>query len=382
MEQNAAWEQVTALTTLNIVSHDTSQPQIYANGRHQAVVDVFLTPINVDREVIEISSKELLDHVTLVDYETGGRLGGSSSEGWGWSAKNGNYPVLNTRGDVGVAESIDADRGNFVRLYVTCSNSAQMQSMDVAVTITLSNGKQVSTRRGEMTGDRNKVHVATIPPVDYGRPEIWDIQQGSFDVVAKDINCLSYQASPVDPTPTWVDDWIGESRWKKIAVKLIQAPTRFKLSATPDPKHLFEKIHSEMFRRGASLPLLGKAQAYAGCNRGEAFDVLIWYIDPDSPFGIKPNADLLLKRSSLASTNRWIHIDKNDLLHKASPSTRHKGEFHIYLWNLRVPVSGLEHSGWNNEDGVRKVLVSDNFGNQSILKMRFDYDSLLPALID
>lgn len=371
----ADWSSVASIAKLTIESAQAGGPAIYANGRHQAIIDVYVSPVSNERKELQFSEEELLKHIELVEYQTGEILGASASQGWSYSTKNNGFSTLNANG---VAA---APRVNAARLYVTCSAKAQSTSLNVAVRLNLGNGKSVATSHGGVNGIDSKVTISTHPAIDYGKPEHWEVvdsPNGHFTDVVTDVNYLSLVRSDGN-IGTWRNNFDATSRWKKVSIR---SKLGFDIVDRGVTGTSIQKIDSLVdsatrFHTECTLKFESEPRAVSSWSGESNADSFFWFVEPTDPFGIKADSELAFRAS-----NHWyrLHIGPNDDRHVKNPEATQNDAISVYLWNLRIPESGTHAGGWGDQLHDAYVRVQDKFGNEGTLKVSFHYDSWLPVL--
>lgn len=365
MNEATRWEEVTSLSSLHVFPATSGViSKIYANGKHQAVVDVTLSPTVIGKAV-SLSRDELLKHIELVDYATDKPLGTFPTSGWSFSSVDNHLPKIDILGEC--IESELPDEANKIRLYVTCTREAEAHSVDVAVAVKLANGQRFSTARGGEQGDHTRVRIVSQPPIDFSDPALWSMSKTKFNDGVGDINSPYYVV--YEGGAGWQDEYIGSSAWQKITFQL----------SMPYPGN---SVHIELLdksfpsidqgRENPPFEFVGEACAYNGLTCDGAYNLLIWFISPpvSNDVGIRAGQRMFLPSAGWASS-RYLIIGKNDSRNKKNVERPRDMTFDVYLWKITIPRGPLQHK-WAEQLGVRRVRVSDAYGNESILKLSFE----------
>lgn len=364
MNSIAPWNAVASVSQLKISGASGGAPEIYANGRHQAIIDVELVLVDEENRQLAVDPLDVTINSQLVDSATGDRLGEGSAQGWAYAGA--------ATTEVCCKDSCSGLTR--IRMSVTCSASAQKQSMDLAVQVMLINGTEAPNLQ---RGFPSSVRITTRPTIDYGRTDMWEIASSDFEIVTDDVNFMWR----LENSRVWYDCYEGISRWAIIPIFCKVSPEhQLSVTVMPDVPDFAHIDSSPVFEQW-TLSLVGKAQAYTGWNAGGAFNIAIWFINPAGEFGID-RGDLALNSTNIFKPTRRLHIGNSDRRHRHANVRSPSPGFNLCLWSFFDSTPDLEQAGWQNQTGIRRIMIEDNFGNRGILKMRFDYNSNLPVLVD
>ncbi|EJL88090.1 hypothetical protein PMI16_02586, partial [Herbaspirillum sp. CF444] len=347
MDQTATWNKVMNLTALEVRSGQDGAPFIYRNGRHQAYVDVFVTAVDANRTVVDLSRSDLLRVVQLVEFNTSERLTGNCYKEWmvdydDWSYVTENVPnvVVPTTGS----------GHNRIRFYVRCDADTTQPTMQVAAQVSWSpegkraNLKTFSTARGGANGLESSVTITTNPAIDYGKPEHWEvIADGDWCKVISDVEIRSIDRSAGE-AQGWVDTHIGTSEWKKFLIRSVQAKNGgMKLRKTDVSDGTVGTIKSRLdsatrFWHDTRFDLYIFAHAVAGFTSEDNENVLAWFVKPKLSFGVRSDSSLPYKTAL-----HWaeLYIGPNDHRHITESDPVRDDSIAVYAWQLSFPWTGM-----------------------------------------
>ncbi|EJL88504.1 hypothetical protein PMI16_02148 [Herbaspirillum sp. CF444] len=396
MDQTAAWNKVMNLTALEVRTGQGGAPLIYRNGKHQAYVDVFVTAVDANRTVVDLSGKDLSNVVQLVEFNTSERLTGDYYKRWRVDYEDSGYVTEIVPNVVVPTTGVGHNR---IRFYVACEADTTQTIMQVAARVSWNpegkeaNRKTFSTAHGGTNGLESSVTITTTPAIDYSKSEHWEVvSDGDWHRIISDVDIRSMDRSEGE-AQSWVNAYIGTSEWKKFLIRSVPAKNNgMKLRKTHVTKGTVSNIKSRLdsatsfghdtnFRTEA----FNYAHAVSGSTGGNE-DVLVWVVkpDPDFLFGIDAG-------SSLPYKNAWhwaeLYIGPKDGRHHITPDHDKDDSIAVYAWHLSFPWTNLTRY-WQGGDSPRSdmfihdaiVDVEDDRGNVGKLTVQFDADPVWPVM--
>jgi hypothetical protein len=377
----ALWNKVVELDKVSIAIADgTKEAQLYGNGKHQIPIIVSISPVGMDggqRKELTVDPDNFQSYVKLIDSETGKALPlKSSPDGaeWVWSGTPNNFPG-----------NRPAYRDNQAIFYVMTGQYDISKS--IAVEVTLTDGAVYSTGKDSKNGLQDSVLLHAKMAVDYSKPELWEVVDGTFHEVGK-VLVDSGLISGDSLSGTSHDSNGALSRWKKVSIRRRRdsAPGELlttTLGARSVDGATVEKLDSHTVSgfpipstSNYTLHFRGKPSAVVGFG-GDNADALFWFVEPREEFGVMSNSKV-----GFVSPRHWyrVVIGSDDQRHVQKPDALDNNAISVYLWNLRITDDNIKPSGWGTQYNDAYVHVIDSFGNEGKLKISFS-QNWVPHLI-
>ncbi|EJL88506.1 hypothetical protein PMI16_02150 [Herbaspirillum sp. CF444] len=390
MDQTATWDKVMNLTALEVRTGQGGAPLIYRNGKHQAYVDVFVTAVDANRTVVDLSGTDLLRVVQLVEFNTSERLTGAYYKEWMVDYEDWGYVTENVPNVVVPLTGVGHNR---IRFYVRCDADTTQPTMQVAAQVSWNpegkeaNRKTFSTAHGGTNGLESSVTITTTPAIDYSESEHWEVvSDGEWNVVVSDVLVRSIIRA-LGTLADWNNKYEGVSRWKKFLIRSVQAKTNgFKFTKTTVSGRTVDKISSRFdgaaLAHDTTFSFAGAPHAVCG-SHSDSEDVLAWFVKP-GVFGIERGSSLPYK-----APDHWYElvIGDKDMRHQKYDMAQHEDDsISVCVWHLSFPESGLTRY-WQGGDSPKSdmfindaiVDVEDSRGNTGKLKIWFEADPVWPV---
>jgi hypothetical protein len=375
----ASWDKVVDIDKMSIAIADgTKEAQLYGNGKHQIAIIVTVTPIALDgteRKELKLDPDDMQPSFKLIDYETGKVLPHKSSPDgaeWVWAASSNGFP-----------RNVPDYRDNHIIFYVMTGQRDISKS--IAVQVTLTNGAVYSTAKDSKNTQQDSVLLHAKSPLDYSKPELWEVIDGTFNDVSR--NMLVESSVRSDGILGLVsENFNGLSRWKKVLISRRRDSAPGKLSTYPEQRWVEgatvgpnldsanDTINLAM-KKPCQLTFRGKPNAVLSWGGANA-DALFWYVEPSASFGVTPDSKL-----AFVAANHCYHfvIRPQDNSHSQKPDAVNDQSIAVYLWNLRIPDDSIRAAGWKDTLNDAYVYVVDTYGNNGKLKIIFN-ESWVPQL--
>ncbi|EJL88505.1 hypothetical protein PMI16_02149 [Herbaspirillum sp. CF444] len=397
MAQTATWDKVMNLTALEVRTGQGGAPLIYRNGKHQAYVDVFVTAVDANRTVVDLSGTDLSNVVQLVEFNTLEVLGGHGYKGWAAAFEDSGYVTENVPNVVVPTTGVGHNR---IRFYVRCDADTTQPTMLVAAQVSWNpegkeaNRKTFSTAHGGTNGLESSVTITTTPAIDYSKSEHWEVvSDGDWHNVIRELDYRSMVRSSGE-AQSWNNHYGGTSEWKKFLIRSMPAKNNgMKFRRTHVTKGAVDNIKSRLdsntsFGHDTNFRIepFNYAHAVSGSTGSDNEDVLVWFVKPVPDFivGIAAGSSLPYK-----SANHWLelYIGSKDDRHHITPDHNKDDSIAVYAWHLSFPWTGFTRY-WQGGDSPRSdmfihdavVDVEDDHGNAGKLTVQFDADPVWPVM--
>ncbi|CAO95594.1 Ig-like domain-containing protein [Erwinia tasmaniensis] len=372
LPSTSAWSRVCSLSHLEIISADgPASTSIYGNGVNQCTVLIKISPQDINGENVILPAEDIYPFIELVDYITGEDI---SREGkWAYSNKKNEYNNqrnIHTR-DIGAP------------LYITCNTGEKNKKIAVKVRLTNPDAERAiySTDINSESGMDNGVSISTLQPVDYTDKNNLSI---SSSVPVKINENIAF--SIIKGNGSYDEKHTGEcyqhfiniaprSEIKKNIFKKIEVKYSPVINNTVNQSHQsWGNIKDEMsfscltsdgmqscsvagYKTGsqAEPQLLSSAMILFDANKIESSDHV--YFDGVIYFKYKGG-----------DTRYRLAIDKLTV----HPSVSKNGVVSFVGYSFHIPETKAEPVGWSNSLNEVRVTVTDQYGNSSLLKLRWD----------
>ncbi|MDR5771507.1 MULTISPECIES: hypothetical protein [unclassified Caballeronia] len=361
------WKCVKKVAKFQVRTPGRGSPFVFANGKHQAAIDIVFESYDAEGRYLDISPDELFRWIELIDAETGERLGQHRSTGWVCSCSCSEYPLLQkVDNEISAVDVHDLSSNANLRLYLTTLIEGCVQ---VAAQVSLADGSRLSTR-DESLADGFKCALVTAKIIDYSNPYIWKMYSfNEFRPMADDVPCYEMQTAH-----SWTKKFHCKTAFNRIRIELLLSPNiEIFVNEVPDSKQRVAATDAS-----AGMSTGAGVNAYAAHNWGDRLDVVSWFISPRQSCGFRSGEILLASTIFLIGSLYKVEIDQNDQRSVVDPYPLEKNGFDVYVCRLTIPISRLTQFGWENYLGIRKVYLYDKYGNDGTLKLDFSYDQIVP----
>lgn len=364
------WENFKRLDALNITFRDNyaaKSAEIFANNNNQVPVLIEIRILNNDNQPMQFTVDELLHHIKLVNFKTGGGI----NSAWTVGSKEAEYSTPYAYKSIYNSDEVSNREkkaiNNYVTLYVK-TNKISAEDISVEIDIpfvgrfnTSSNGTSTLNGPQGLTGGTFKspstVHVESLTPIDYSNGlenlAVTGMPTKYSDLTLRKDNVYIYQNGD--------DYWNGQSSTAEIII-----------SSTAKVSSLKVTGKSIKVSQGWTFRCLsGYADAVYGAN-GFNYDTLFMFVDT-STYGFKNDNEIYISNQS----RRWRKYMIYPTAHIYSWTTAiPQGKIKVNLCNHRIPdINGqLWQSGWYDQP-TQYLDVIDFYGNKSKIKLTITKDT-------
>lgn len=195
-QEQDAWSRIEGVSTLRVSTESGGgSAQLYRNNAHQAAIVVQFSGyqlVNGIPQEVSVSMEDILPHIQLVDYVTGEALPHESGDGWFWTTQENEFERLPSGARLDDPQSRAADSLVF---YVSCNSGALDASKSIAVSVTLADGRVISTASNASAGFNSAVTLTPLAAIDYSDPASIRMVQSSQVTV---LDSLPWAEHPVN----------------------------------------------------------------------------------------------------------------------------------------------------------------------------------------
>lgn len=381
MMASGNWNQFWALAKLDFVvlGAPSGQPaKIYANGKNMVEVVITIQMLNKEHQKMTVSEEQLRKALYFCEFDSGDEL----SSSWLIADQPNEYVNGVSRGDCKDGDSTHAYK------YIACSKqdineitakiAVGINIPDVGKFDTSRDGTSTKTPSGQVFKSPKSAEITALRPIDYSIPSNLQIECGEFEMLRDNIKWNS-RLTTEGPLK---EHWDGKCHRRFVYIRPNKNATgqdKFKehsIAYSPignsdvstgtiwwwwdTDKN--EACFSDMRQQGG----FGLPGAVIGNSSDNKFRVNHWYS--------RKNRICLNGKFYIVDSNYYYRFNDNadDIIDNDHTGDDENGAASLVLYQLVMPVGSTSKYNWQNVIRNITVNVTDNYGNDGSVTLRFN----------